>query len=107
MNLILYWHEYNPWKDEVVYVPIEELAECDYGLGKRYTDVDGISSFIMTKKRLIQLWTQSGPNVDAYILPCASGWHCMGIRYGKEPSEYISALADKEKLQRLLDKYRR
>jgi len=26
-----YWHDVNPWKDDVVYVTIERLAECVAG----------------------------------------------------------------------------
>ena len=26
-----HWHEQNPWRDQIVYVPIERLAECVAG----------------------------------------------------------------------------
>jgi hypothetical protein len=96
-----YWT--NPWKD-VVYVPIEELAECDYGLDKWCGQSNG-PSFILTKEKILEHWRSAGDKLDAYILPCASGFHSIGIRYGEEGSEYLSPLGDKDKVAALLKKY--
>lgn len=96
-------HWPNPWND-VVYVPIEALVECAYGIGDRWTDTDG-SSFIMTKERMLSHWQSSGNKLDAYILPCPSGLHCIGIRYGAEGSEYLSPMGNKDKVVALLRRY--
>ncbi len=97
-------HWPNPWLD-VVYVPIEELAEVAHGLGQQWSDVDG-SSFIMTKERMLEYWHQNGDKLDAYILPQPSGWHCIGIRYGAEDSQYLSPGCNRAKTEALLCKYR-
>lgn len=96
-------HWPNPWKD-VVYVPIEELVECAYGLGKNWGDING-HSFIMTKENMLAHWKSAGNKLDAYILPCASGYHSIGIRYGSEGHEYLSPAADQDKTKTLLRKY--
>jgi hypothetical protein len=90
--------------NNVVYVPIEELAECVYSLDQSCGDVNG-STFIMTKEKMLELWKQAGDKLDAYILPQSSGFHSIGVRYGSEGYEYISPLGDKTKVQALLEKY--
>lgn len=97
-------HWTNPW-DDVVYVPIEELVDCAYGLGKTWTDVDG-SSFIMTRERMLEHWKQAGDKLDAYILPCGSGHHSIGVRYGEDGPEYLSPHGDTAKVEALLQKYK-
>lgn len=96
-----YWP--NPW--HVIYVPIEELADVAQGIGERWSDVDG-STFIMTRERMLAHWRQSGEALDAYILPQPSGWHCIGIRYGSLPPQYLSPGCNKVKAEALLRKYR-
>ena len=96
-------HWKNPW-DDAIPVPIEELVECAHGIGESWGDIDG-TSFIMTKERMLEHWKQAGDKLDAYILPCPSGWHCIGIRYGAEGSQYLSPAANKEKVAALLRKY--
>jgi len=84
---MLYWHKYNPWKDDVVYVPIESLAKCTYD-----------------SMRNLDRWTKEhGGKLDAYILPQPSGDHCIGVRYGREGSEYMSPHGIPKKVQELLD----
>ena len=96
-------HWKNPWND-VVYVPIEELAECDYMLGKSCGMPDG-TSVLVTKEFILEHWRSCGDKLDAYILPQPSGFHSIGIRYGAEGSEYISPMGDEDKVQELLNKY--
>ncbi len=100
-RIIVHWN--NPWEDAVP-VPIEELAECHMGLGQSCGDVDG-SSFILTKDRVLEHWCQYGEKLDAYILPCRSGWHSIGVRYGNEDPQYLSPAGDKEKVVALLRRY--
>lgn len=98
-------HWPNPWPD-VVYVPIEELAECHAGLGQRYGDVDG-KSYILTKERVLEHWRRAGEKLDAYILPQPSGFHSIGIRYGSEGPDYLSPLGECSKVTALLGKYKK
>ena len=95
-------HWPNPYK--VVYVPIEELAECHAGLGQLYRDLDG-STHTLTKEKILEWWG-ADKKVDAYILPQPSGEHCIGIRYGSEDHQYLSPLGDRTKVASLLRKYR-
>lgn len=96
-------HWPNPWHD-VVYVTLEELADCYEGLGKSCGRMDG-TSFILTKEEILSHWRQAGRKLDPYILPQPSGFHDMGIRYGAEGSQYLSPPANKEKITALLRKY--
>jgi hypothetical protein len=77
-----HWHEQNPWKDTLIYVPIEDLAACWFNLdapGNRWDMIEIISH-----------WTQyGGDKLDAYILtggPVLTG----GVRYGPESHHYLS-----------------
>lgn len=97
-------HYIHPWDDAVI-VPIEELAECYDGLNKLYHDKDG-GSFIMSREIVLENWKYGKEKLDPYILPQPSGFHDIGIRYGDEPSEYLSPAANKEKTAALLLKYR-
>lgn len=98
-----YWK--NPWEDAIS-VPIEELARCYQGLNEYCGRMDG-SRFLWTEEEILKHWRQHGDRLDAYILPCVSGFHCIGIRYGNEGHQYLSPLGDKEKVQALLDQYRK
>lgn len=95
-------HWPNPW--EVIYVPIEELAECDYGLDKWCGQSNG-PSFILTKEKILEHWRTAGDKLDAYILIQPSGNHDIGIRYGAKGSEYLSPHANQKKVAALLKKY--
>lgn len=75
------------------------------GIGESWRDHRTDTSFIMTKEIMLEHWKQSGDKLDAYILPCPSGWHCIGIRYGAEGSQYLSPAGDKDKVTALLRKY--
>lgn len=95
-------HWNNPYSGAIP-VPIEELAECHLGLGQLCGSPQG--SFILTKEKVLEHWRTAGDKLDAYILPCTSGWHSIGIRYGKEDSHYLSPAGDREKVTALLRKY--
>ncbi len=96
-------HWPNPW-DDVVYVPIEELAACYAALGQDCIDIDG-SRFVWTVDRVLEHWRSAGDKLDAYILPQPSGWHDIGIRYGSKGNQYLSPGADRERVTALLKRY--
>ena len=91
-----HWHEQNPWKDELLYVPVEELAAC------WFKPEDAQNSWSMIE--LISHWTQYGDKLDAYILvggPVATG----GVRFGPEGEHYLSPGFSLPKLHALKQKY--
>jgi hypothetical protein len=52
------------------------------------------------------MWVEEHDDlVDAYILPLPSGWHSIGIRYGKEPEDYDNVYLNKYVIELLLHKY--
>lgn len=95
-------HWPNPYN--VVYVPIEELVDCAYGIGERFRD-NNENSFIMTRERMLEHWRRAGDKLDAYILPQPSGMHSIGIRYGERDYEYLSPMGKREAVTALLRKY--
>jgi hypothetical protein len=105
-NMIPHWHEHNPWADEIVYVPIERLAECVAG---GTIAVSGGGSEPYDAARVLQHFRQVGRDkLDAYILPQPDGVHSLGVRYGAEGSEYYSPHnANPEKTRELLAEYRK
>lgn len=107
-----HWHDFNPWANSIVYIPsLEELAECVAGgtihiLAENKTvpyNVDYLVEHWQNEARIM-----GTPNkLDAYILPQPNGDHSVGVRYGKEASEYFSPMnRNKEKTQELLNKYK-
>ena len=93
-----YWHEVNPWRDDVVYVPLAELAAC----------LEGDSERKMARwQHTSEVYGTPG-QLDAYILPQPSGLHDAGVRYGAEGSQYFSPYVQRHTdLQKLLDKYKK
>jgi hypothetical protein len=83
-----HWHEQNPWRDKVVYVPLERLAECVAG-GTVSIGLDGPvvpydAAFVLAR------WERTSDRLDGYILPQPGGFHSIGVRYGAEGSQYLS-----------------
>lgn len=99
-------HWINPWEDAIP-VTLEELAGCHEGLDTYYGDGQG-GRVLMTEEAILAHWRsgEKGP-LDAYILPCPSGWHSIGIRYGAEGSQYLSPPANRERTAALLRRYQR
>ena len=101
-----HWHEQNPWRDQITYVPLERLAECVAG-GTVRIGIDGPvqpydAAFVL------QRWTQTSEKLDGYILPQPDGRHSIGVRYGAEGSQYYSPHnAHPEKTRALLAEYRK
>lgn len=99
-----HWHEYNPWADRVVYVPIEELAEAIAGGDVRLTDGTVVP---LDADFLLEHWNGLGEYLDAYILPSRSERASVGVRYGAEGPEYDSPYnRNPERVAELLEKYR-
>jgi hypothetical protein len=91
-----HWHEVNPWKDQLVYVPIEELAGCSL----RLEDPHNTWAMIET----IAHWAQYGPKLDAYIL-INTTLVSAGVRYGPEGHHYLSPALSLPKVMALRAKY--
>ena len=86
-----YWT--NPWNG-VVYVPLEELADCCV-----------VENF--DKDQVLNYFYSRGRYLDAYILPSPypKGYHSIGVRYGNDGPEYLSPYGDQSKVLELLKKY--
>lgn len=87
-------------------VPIEELAAASGNIGQGCIDLDG-SRFVWIVDRVLEHWRRAGDKLDSYILPQPSGYHNIGIRYGSEGRQYLSPMADRERVTALLRKYQR
>jgi hypothetical protein len=101
---VTHWHPFNPWAEYAVYVPAEELAEAIAGgtvrIGLNGPTVDNDAAFILER------WRRH-PAIDAYILPQPEGRHSVGVRYGREGSQYYSPHnQNPEKVEELLQRYR-
>lgn len=100
-----HWDAENPWRDGLVYVPIEELAEALSG-GQVKIGRDG-NVVERTAKYNLERWRKYGDKLDAYVLPSSDGLHSAGVRYGPEGDEYLSPAAIyPEKLDELVSRYR-
>lgn len=98
-----HWHEYNPWQDKVVYVPIEELAEALAGGQVRLPDGSIAEN---DKERLLEVWDQYSHLLDAYILPGQALGFSAGIRYGSHGPEYLSLyIRDQSAVRELFERY--
>jgi hypothetical protein len=105
--MIKHWHDVNPWRDQITYVPIERLAECAAG----GTIALGIGGEVVPfdVPFILEHWASCGRDkLDAYILPQPHGRHSIGVRYGAEGSEYFSPHnANPEKTAALLAEFTR
>jgi len=100
-----HWHNENPWKDHVVYVTLEELAECI--AGGTITFFPSRQTAPLDVEYCLNRWHERGDKLDAYILPSPSGFHSVGVRYGPAGEDYFSPYArNQEKVIGLLQKYR-
>lgn len=81
------WHDYNPWKDSIVYVPVEELAEA-LADGRQISLQNG-TTVEYTAEMMLEHWHEASYEIDAYILPRAHGYS-VGIRYGSHGDQYLS-----------------
>jgi len=99
-----FWHDQNPWNDDLIYVPIEELADACLLIGTRVGIVKDHSSKVYTRQDVLDHWNQYGPNLDPYILPRTHP--TAGVRYGPEGSEYLSTGFSETRLKELIRKYK-
>ena len=87
-----HWHDLNPWKDKILYIPVELAASlCEYS----WSDEETLTH-----------WRQYGDKLDAYILPQPSGLHCLGVRYGADGPEYVSPHANQKALTGVLELFK-
>lgn len=102
MSLTPHWHAQNPWADRLIYVPIEELAECGIHVGQLIAQV-GELDHIWTVEIELDYWSQYGSKLDAYILtgPILTG----GVRFGPDGADYLSPGFSLPKLRALMLKY--
>ena len=91
-----HWHEQNPWKDKLIYVPVPDLAACALRLE------DPHNSWTMVD--MIAHWIQYGNKLDAYILN-AGVVLTGGVRHGPEPWQYLSPGFSLPKLIALRDRF--
>lgn len=98
-----HWHDQNPYKNELIYVPLEELAECFRYYGKPLMTADGMTA-IGTSKLILDKWNALGSHLDGFIL---TGKLLMaGVRYGPEPEDYFYPEILTHKLIKLFQKHR-
>ena len=81
---MIYWHEYNPWANKVVYITERDLRQL---LGDEYVE------------RNI---TQLTHKIDAYLI---APWKkdvnfSCGVRWGAKPEEYLSPHVENTTLAR-------
>lgn len=98
-----HWHDQNPWNDHLIYVPLDELAECCAAIGKTFAQFLG-TPMKYEPFHMIQHWQEYGSRLDGYILtgPIVTA----GIRFGPGGDEYLSPGFHLPKLAALLKKYR-
>jgi hypothetical protein len=97
-----FWHDQNPWNDRLIYVPVEELAECHIAIGRPYLLVDG-KSVPYSVELCLGHFRQYGDKLDAYIL--TGPLTTAGIRFGPEGSDYLSPGFSLPKMRALMLKY--
>lgn len=97
-----HWHDQNPWNDHLIYVPLEELAECCIVIGKTFAQFDD-KPLIYEVHHMLDHWNEYGAKLDAYILTGAT--LTAGVRFGPEGPDYLSPGFALPKLAALLKKY--
>lgn len=81
------WHQQNPWKDRLIYVPIEELAQACHLVGRPVRNLDDVTTN-WDVEDVLHNWQNYGDKLDAYILtgPLMTG----GVRFGPDGPDYLS-----------------
>jgi hypothetical protein len=99
-----HWDQDNPWREKLVYVPLEELADA-LADGRTIQLTDG-SVVEYTPELMMEHWHQYSDQLDAYLIPGAEFGYSVGIRYGANDSDYLSLYApDQTKLLYLFQQY--
>lgn len=100
-----HWDNYNPWREKLVYVPLEELAEA-LADGSSIRLPDG-SVVEYTAELMLEHWQRNSYCLDAYILPGQALGFSVGVRYGSHGSEYLSLHArDQSRIKELYERYK-
>ncbi|WP_292362962.1 hypothetical protein [Mesorhizobium sp.] len=97
-----FWHQENPWKDQLIYVPIEELAECHMAIGRTLAIMND-KPILYDVAHCLDHWGEYGSMLDAYILTGAM--FTAGVRFGPEGPDYLSPGFSLPKLTALLRKH--
>lgn len=82
-----HWHEQNPWKSKLLYVPLKELAACQWWIGRNFQADDG-TNVVYSSDIALEHWSQYGDKLDAYVID--SRVVSAGIRFGPEPDQYLT-----------------
>lgn len=99
-----HWDQYNPWRERVVYVPLEELADA-LADGSSVQLPDG-RVVEYTAELMLEHWRQNSYELDGYILPNGPHGLSVGVRFGSHGHEYLSLhVRDWGKIQELHDRY--
>lgn len=99
-----HWDQYNPWREKVVYVPLEELADA-LADGSSIELQDG-SIVEYTAELMLEHWRQNSYELDAYILPGQALGYSVGVRYGSHGAEYLSLyVRDQSRIEELYQRY--
>jgi len=99
-----HWDQYNPWREKVVYVPLEELADA-LADGSSIELQDG-SIVEYTAELMLEHWRQNSYELDAYILPGQALGYSVGVRYGSHGAEYLSLyVRDQSRIEELYRRY--
>lgn len=98
-----WWHEFNPWQDRLLYVPVHELAECVLGIGEDIDTGERVP-VLYTPELVLRMWHSNGHRLDGYILTSGPVL-TAGVRYGPDPGDYLSPGFSTPKLVQLLRKW--
>lgn len=99
-----HWDQYNPWREKIVYVPLEELADA-LADGSSIELQDG-SIVEYTAELMLEHWRRNSYELDAYILPGQALGYSVGVRYGSHGAEYLSLyVRDQSRIEELYQRY--
>jgi len=101
-----HWDAHNPWRDSLVYVPVEELAKCSIALNQKVQLPNG-PVVIWSLDHILTRWYEFSEYLDAYILTGSrTNMFSAGVRYGMEPAEYLSPAFNLAEIYKLKEKYK-
>lgn len=96
----MWWHQYNPWKRNVIYVHAEVLAKAV---------LDSVKPSVMSQHHLMDKWYRLPSRhgrYDCYVICHPKYGARAGIRFGKRQEQYQSLFVKPELIKQLADLYR-